>query len=193
MENQGKSGKRLVLVSGPFHGHLTPMLQLATVLKSKDFSITIAHTQFNNPDSSAHPDFTFLRIPDGLSEEEVRNPDLVAIMMRLNVNCESSFRECLTRGPDHMEPVDKICCIIYDALVYFSETVARDLKIPSIAMHTSSAARNLVRPILLQLKAQGHIPVPDSMLQTWCPCISPSGSKTYHSPILEIWTISWRR
>ncbi|KAL3720008.1 hypothetical protein ACJRO7_004921 [Eucalyptus globulus] len=171
MENQGRNGKRLV--PGPFQGHLTPMLQLATVLKSKGFSITIAHTQFNSPDSSAHPDFTFLCIPDGLSEEEVRNPDLIGIVLRLNVNCESSFRECLNQGTNHMESGDKICCIIYDAVVYFSEAIARDLKIPSIALHTSNAATTIVRPILLQLKAQGHIPVPDSMLQVPVPLHQP--------------------
>ncbi|KAI6671040.1 hypothetical protein NL676_005925, partial [Syzygium grande] len=160
MENQGRNPKRLVLVPGPFQGHLTPMLQLATVLKSKDFSITIAHTQFNSPDFSAHPDFTFLCIPDGISEQEARNPDLGDVVLRLNDNCESSFREFLTRGTNHMELGDKICCIIYDPLVYFSGAVAHDLKIPSIALYTSSAAYIAVRPILLQLKAQGHIPVP---------------------------------
>ncbi|KAK3409904.1 hypothetical protein EUGRSUZ_J01968 [Eucalyptus grandis] len=158
MESEGRNGKKLILVPGPFQGHLTPMLQLATIL---------------NPDSSAHPNFTFLCIPDGLSEEEVRNPDLMGIVLRLNVNCESSFRECLTRGTNHMEPVDKICCIIYDAFVYFSEAVVRDLKIPSIALHTSSAATTIVRPILLQLKAQGHIPIPDSMLQALVPLHRP--------------------
>ncbi|KAL3719998.1 hypothetical protein ACJRO7_004911 [Eucalyptus globulus] len=173
MESEGRNGKKLILVPGPFQGHLTPMLQLATILKSKGFSITIAHTHFNSPDSSAHPDFTFLCIPDGLSEEEVRNPDLMSIVQRLNVNCESSFRECLTRGTNHMEPVDKICCIIYDAVVFFSEAVARDLKVPSIALHTSSAATTIVRPILLQLKAQGHIPIPDSMLQALVPLHQP--------------------
>ncbi|KAL3719995.1 hypothetical protein ACJRO7_004908 [Eucalyptus globulus] len=173
MESEGRNGKKLILVPGPFQGHLTPMLQLATILKSKGFSITIAHTHFNSPDSSAHPDFTFLCIPDGLSEEEVRNPDLMGLVLRLNVNCESSFRECLTRGTNSMEPVDKICCIIYDAIMYFSEAVARDLKIPSIALHTSSAATTIVRPILLQLKAQGHIPIPDSMLQALVPLHQP--------------------
>ncbi|XP_030447719.1 UDP-glucose iridoid glucosyltransferase-like [Syzygium oleosum] len=173
MENQGRNPKRLVLVPGPFQGHLTPMLQLATVLKSKDFSITIAHTQFNCPDFSAHPDFTFLCIPDGISEQEVRNPDLGDVVLRLNDNCESSFREFLTRGTNHMELGDKICCIIYDPLVYFSGAVAHDLKIPSIALYTSSAAYIAVRPILLQLKAQGHIPVPDTMLQVPVPLHQP--------------------
>ncbi|KAL3720000.1 hypothetical protein ACJRO7_004913 [Eucalyptus globulus] len=129
------------------------MLQLATVLKSKDFSITVAHAHFNSLDYSVFPDFTFLCIPDGLSEEEVQNPDLKAIMLRLNVNRESSLREYLARSTNHMGPGDKICCIIYDAVVYFLEAVAHDLKIPSIASHTSSAAPTIVCPILLQLKA----------------------------------------
>ncbi|XP_039158874.1 UDP-glycosyltransferase 76E4-like [Eucalyptus grandis] len=129
------------------------MLQLATVLKSKDFSITVAHAHFNSLDYSVFPDFTFLCIPDGLSEEEVQNPDLKAIILRLNVNRESSLREYLTRSTNHMGPGDKICCIIYDAVVYFLEAVAHDLKIPSIALHSSSAAPTIVHPILLQVKA----------------------------------------
>ncbi|KAL3719997.1 hypothetical protein ACJRO7_004910 [Eucalyptus globulus] len=137
MENQGRNGKRLVLVPGPFQGQLTPMLQLATILKSKGFSITVAHTHFNSPDS-CFPRFHLL-----------------------------IFRECLTRGTNHMERGDKICGIIYDAVVYFSETFVHDLKIPSIALHTSSAATTIVRLILLQLKAQGHIPMLDLPLSNF--------------------------
>ncbi|KAL3720005.1 hypothetical protein ACJRO7_004918 [Eucalyptus globulus] len=132
------------------------MLQLATVLKSKDFSITVAHAHFNSLDYSVFPDFTFLCVPDGLSEEEVQNPDLKAIMLRLNVNRESSLREYLTRSTNHMGPGDKICCIIYDAVVYFLEAVAHVLKIPSIALHTSSAAPTIVHPILLQALVPLH-------------------------------------
>ncbi|XP_048140022.1 UDP-glycosyltransferase 76E2-like isoform X2 [Rhodamnia argentea] len=189
MENEGRNLKRLVLVPGPFQGHLTPMLQLATILKSKDFSITIAHTLFNSPDSSAHPDFTFLCIPDGLSEQEVGNPDLVSIMRRVNDNCKFSFKECLIQGTNHTKLGDKICCIIYDAIVYFSEAVARDLKIPSIAFHTSSAATTAVRPILIQLMAQGHIPAPGTMLEVPVPLHQPLRFKDL--PIFNVGSLDY--
>ncbi|KAJ0956855.1 hypothetical protein HanPSC8_Chr01g0020411 [Helianthus annuus] len=53
MADNGRRRWRLVLVASPLQGH---MLQLGTYLHSKGFSITIAHP----PDSSNHPDFTFL-------------------------------------------------------------------------------------------------------------------------------------
>jgi hypothetical protein len=52
-----------------FHqGHINMMLQLGCILHSRGFSITIAHTQFNFPNTSNHPDFNFLPVADGFSD-----------------------------------------------------------------------------------------------------------------------------
>ncbi|OWM68771.1 UDP-glucose iridoid glucosyltransferase-like [Punica granatum] len=157
--------RRLVLVPGPFQGHLTPMLQLGTILHSRGFSITIAHTKFNHPHPSSHPDFHFLCIEDRLSKDEVQSRDLVSLVLTLNTKCEQPLREFLAQ--------DRIACVFYDALMYFSESAARPLKIPSVILHTNSAASSLARSFLHQLKALGFIPLQESMLQDPVPQLQP--------------------
>ncbi|KAI3806441.1 hypothetical protein L1987_22346 [Smallanthus sonchifolius] len=51
MEDHGRTWQPLmVLTSSPFHGHMTPTLQLATTtLHAKGFSIAIAHSKLNPP------------------------------------------------------------------------------------------------------------------------------------------------
>lgn len=153
MENTvSGAGRLLVLVPGPFQGHLTPMLQLGSILQSRGFSITIAHTQFNRPDSNSHPQFEFLPIEDGLTDDAIRSRDLVSLVLTLNVNCGAILENCLIDKKD-------IGCIIYDGLMYFSEAVARRLKIPSMALYTNSAASSLARCFLHNLKAKGSVPL----------------------------------
>lgn len=151
-EGEERKHQRLVLVPGPFQGHLTPMLQLGAILHSKSFSITIAHTKFNRPDPSSHPEFEFLCIEDGLSEHEIQSGDLISLVLTLNTRCQITP---LLELPDR----DRIIGIIYDALMYFSEADARRLKIPSIVLHTNSAASSLARSFLPRLQALGYIPL----------------------------------
>lgn len=150
-QGEERMRQRLVLVPGPFQGHLTPMLQLGAILHSECFSITIAHTNFNRPDPSSHPEFQFLCVEDGLQEDEIRSWDIVSLIITLNAKCQLPVQEFLAG--------DRIACIIYDALMYSSEAAARRLEIPTIVLHTNSAASSLARSFLSRLKAQGHIPL----------------------------------
>ena len=159
MERQGKRSLRLVLVPCPFQGHINPMLQLGTILYSKGFSITIAHTQFNSPNPSSHPDFSFLPLPDTLPEHNSSTSDLVTFVWDLNANY-NCFQKCLAEVMGQQGPDDRIVCIIYDEVMCFSEAAAKDLKLPSIVLRTGSAANFLARTGLIQLKAQGYIPFP---------------------------------
>ncbi|KAL5055870.1 hypothetical protein RYX36_036552 [Vicia faba] len=102
MENQ--NGPHLVLIPPPFHGHMTPMLQLATVLHSKGFSVTIAHTHFNSPDSSNHPNFNFLPFFDGLSSTQITSKNFVDIASTLSTNCVAPLKETLIH---HMAKLEK--------------------------------------------------------------------------------------
>ncbi|KAF3434392.1 hypothetical protein FNV43_RR25495 [Rhamnella rubrinervis] len=80
-----RHGRRLVFVLYPFQGHISPMLGLATILHSAGFSITIVHPQFNSPSPINHPpDFTFISIPDPLSQGKVSPGDFAAAMAALN-------------------------------------------------------------------------------------------------------------
>ncbi|EFH41973.1 predicted protein [Arabidopsis lyrata subsp. lyrata] len=88
---------QLILFPLPLQGCINPMLQLAKILYSRSFSITIIHTRFNAEKSSDHPLFTFLQIPDGLSESQTQSRDVLLQLTLLNNNCENPFRECLAK------------------------------------------------------------------------------------------------
>lgn len=97
MEKQ-KSRSRIVLVPCPFQGHTNPMFELASLLYSKGFSITIAHSQFNFPNPSNHPCFS---------------SNFIALLLALNDNIAMPLREILFH---QQQQNDETLCIIYDLL-----------------------------------------------------------------------------
>jgi hypothetical protein len=161
MEEQGKRRRRVgvVLVPFPFQGHINPMLQLGSILHSNGFSIIVVHAQYNSPDPSTHPDFSFVPLPNTSSSPDF-TAEIVASIVQLNTNYKASFQECLAEVMSQRGPDDGIACIIHDELMYFSETEAKNLKLPSIILTIASAANFLARSTLVQLKAEGHIPFP---------------------------------
>ena len=86
MEKQStKSHGRVELVPTPLQGHITPLLQLGTILHSKGFSITVAHAEFNSPNPSNLPEFVFQPLSDNTSEHDRRNP--YDFIVAINNNC----------------------------------------------------------------------------------------------------------
>jgi hypothetical protein len=124
--------------------------------------------QFNSPDPSTHPDFIFLPLPNSSSNQNILTGDGVAFVLELNAECKARFPECLAQvmtqllGSD-----DRIACIIHDDFMFFSQETAKDLKIPSIILRTTSASNFLARDALFQLKAEGHLPFPGTLLYTF--------------------------
>jgi hypothetical protein len=159
MEKQGKRRLRVVLVPLPFQGHINPMLQLGSILRSNGFSIAVVHAQYSPPDPSSHPDFSFLSLPDTSSDFNVLTGDAFDFVLQLNAKCKARFRECLA-ADEATGADDGIACIIYDEFMFFSEETAKDLNLPSIILRTSSASNFLARIALIQLKTEGHIPFP---------------------------------
>lgn len=136
-EEKQRERRRVVIVPAPFQGHFTPMLQLASVLHSKGFSITIAHTIFNSPNPSDHPHFLFLPFHDGISpnHQTISTHNVTTIASTLNTHCLSPLKELLLR---HMSK-ENIACIIYDGVMYFVHTLAHQLNLPSLVLRTTSA------------------------------------------------------
>ncbi|KAJ0084397.1 hypothetical protein Patl1_31328 [Pistacia atlantica] len=162
MEKQGWRCRKLVLVPCPFQGHINPMLQLGTILHSKGFSITVAHAQFNSPQTSNHPDFIFQSLPDGISSKPDIPRDFLAFMSSLNLNCRAPFQEFLSQMIGKQEQQDELPCIIYDALMYFAEAVSSQLKLPSIILQTCSVTTMLTYFAYPRLQEEGYIPPQDS-------------------------------
>ncbi|KAE8039175.1 hypothetical protein FH972_011613 [Carpinus fangiana] len=140
MEKQGKRCLRVVLVPCPFQGHINPMLQLGSILHSNGFSITVVHVQYNSPDPSTHPVFSFIPLPDSSSDQSIIGGRSVDFLLELNAKCKARFPECLAQVMTQIGLHDRIACIIYDEFMYFSEETAKDLKLPSIILRTASAS-----------------------------------------------------
>ncbi|CBI16032.3 unnamed protein product, partial [Vitis vinifera] len=145
------------------------MLQLGAILHSRGFSITVAHTQYNSPDPSNHPDFSFLPIPDGLSDGQ-NFASLLNLVLAANVNCESPLRECLA---EKQEQHGDIACIIHDITMYFAEAVANHLKVPSINLVTSNVSTTIAHNAFPSLLEKGHIPLQGSTLHDPVPELHP--------------------
>ncbi|CAK9187894.1 unnamed protein product [Ilex paraguariensis] len=168
-----KRSQRVLLIPGPFQGHITPMLELGTTLHSKGFSITVAHTIFNSPNPSNHPDFVFLPLSDNLSGADISSRSLIALMKTINTNCQVPLRESLAQIMENPEPYDQVVCIIYDTIMPFAEAVANHLQLPSIILRTNSVSATIAYESLPRLQAAGYIPLQDYMLQDLVPGLQP--------------------
>ncbi|KAF5744554.1 putative UDP-glucuronosyltransferase [Tripterygium wilfordii] len=174
MERQGKKDVQLVLIPCPFQGHINPMLQLGTILYSKGFSVTIAHTEFQFPDTSKHPDFMFLRIPNGSWDQPVSSSNFAAFLSCLNINCKAPLQESLTRKiEEKIGHEDVHLCIIYDGLMYFADEVAFELKLPSIILRTSSATNLLTYLAYPHKLKEGHFPLEEANALDLVPGLQP--------------------
>ncbi|KAJ4971124.1 hypothetical protein NE237_004223 [Protea cynaroides] len=169
---QKRRGVRLVLFPCPLQGHINPMLQLASILHSKGFSITIVHTCFNSPNSSNYPDFTFIPIPDGVSDDKSVLSDGITFLSFFNVNCAVPLRDCLIRLLSDATNIvaeavaEHIPCLISDSLMHFTQGVADSLKLPRLVLQTSSVVSSLAFAAFPVLRQKGYLPISDSQLET---------------------------
>ncbi|TXG74216.1 hypothetical protein EZV62_002795 [Acer yangbiense] len=162
MEEQGGRRRRLVLVPYPLQGHITPTLQLGTILHSRGFSITIAHSHFNSPDTSNHPDFVFLPLSDDSLSKYNHSDDIVAFISNLNLSCKVPLQELLIEMIEKQEKCEELPCIIYDPIMYSAEAVARHLKLPSIMLRTTSVTFALSFYVYPKIQKEGYTPFQDS-------------------------------
>ncbi|KAI3427703.1 uncharacterized protein J3R85_009274 [Psidium guajava] len=163
----------VVLFPFPLQGHINPMLQLASILHSQGFKISIVHTQHNSPNPHDFPHFTFNSFPDGLLETEYTSEsNLLSFIMRLNVGCIVPFQDCLQKVlRDDLE--GRVACLITDAVWYFSQAVADELKIPRIVLRCTSISSISAFSALSALTEMGCLPIKDSELDKAIPEVPP--------------------
>ncbi|XVF84661.1 hypothetical protein PTKIN_Ptkin17bG0055300 [Pterospermum kingtungense] len=109
------------------------MLHLENILHSRGFSITIILNNFNSPEPSNYPHFTFHLISENLPQNGTCATDIIAFLMLLNATCVSPFRNCLANllSDTSEEP---IACLISDATQYLTQDVANELKLPRMVL-----------------------------------------------------------
>ncbi|XP_030471332.1 UDP-glycosyltransferase 76B1-like [Syzygium oleosum] len=173
-------GREIVLFPLPLQGHITPMLQLANLLYSRGFSITIVHTHFNSPKSSSYPHFNFQPVPDGLLEGQASTVDFIALVTLMNVTCVGPFRDCLAKLLSDA-PKDRIpCCLITDPVWHFPQAVADELNVPRMVLRTSSISSFLAFCALPLMQEKGYLPLRDSRLEEAVPELPPLKVKDLH-------------
>ncbi|KAG7624817.1 UDP-glycosyltransferase 76B1 [Arabidopsis thaliana] len=137
----------------PLQGHLNPMFQLANIFFNRGFSITVIHTKFNSPNSSNFPHFSFVSIPDGLSEPE-SYPDVIEILHDLNSKCVAPFGDCLKKLISE-EPT--AACVIVDALWYFTHDLTEKFNFPRIVLRTVNLSAFVAFSKFHVLREKGYL------------------------------------
>ncbi|KAE9594350.1 putative cytokinin 7-beta-glucosyltransferase [Lupinus albus] len=152
-----RRGRRLVLIPLPLQGHINPMFQLAHILHSNGFSITIIHTSFNSPNPSNYPHFNFFCIQDGLSESEYTS-NLLHFIIALNIGCVTPLHECLMKMLSDTSE-DPISCLISDAMCYFTQSVADSIQLPRIVLRTGGVSSFVAFSAFPFLREKGYLPI----------------------------------
>ncbi|CAN1173877.1 UDP-glycosyltransferase 76B1 [Linum perenne] len=172
---------RLVLFPLPLQGHINPMFQLAHILHSRGFHITIIHTHFNSPNPSNYPQFSFISIQDGLLQNETSTEDVVSLLTILNARCAEPFTNCLTK----LLSSEPAACLISDPIWHFTQSVADDLKLPRIVLRTRNVCSFLAYANFPLLKEKGylHISQDDHQPEAELPMLPPL--KVRDVPIIQ--------
>ncbi|KAD4585976.1 hypothetical protein E3N88_23577 [Mikania micrantha] len=134
-----QTSRVVVMLPYPLEGHINPMLQLANILHSKGFSITVLHTRFNAPNPTNHPHFNFIPIP-GVAGDDLPVSDtgnLIRLMHVLNDECLGPVRDCLERL---LSEDAGVACFVTDAQWFAVQKVADGLKVPRVVYWTSSVS-----------------------------------------------------
>ncbi|XP_058099718.1 UDP-glycosyltransferase 76B1-like [Magnolia sinica] len=134
LQIQEKKVPHLVILPLPFQGHVNPMFQLANLLHSKGFSITIIHTNFHSPNPSNFPNFHFEFIADDLSDGKIWIEDPISAVYILNDTCQEPLHDCLSR----LLSDGLVTCIIADEAFYGTKDVADQLKLLRILLGTTA-------------------------------------------------------
>nr|XP_027080630.1 UDP-glucose iridoid glucosyltransferase-like [Coffea arabica] len=158
--------RAVLLVPMPLQGHMTPMLQLGSILYSKGFSIVVAHSEFRPPNPLNHPEFIFHPLSDDSSGYKTSLVNLMDLISAINSNCRAPLQEYLGQlMKDQKLEGCQVACVIYDSVLFFVDSVATQMKIPGIVLRTNMASYMLLYRCIFQLQAQNLLPFPESRLQ----------------------------
>ncbi|BBG94173.1 UDP-glucosyl transferase 85A2 [Prunus dulcis] len=137
----------IVCIPFPAQGHVNPFMNLAKLLHSRGFYITMVYTEFNHsrllrskgPEAVKNsPGFRFETIPDGVPPS---NPDATQSVTELLYYTKKHsvvpLRDLIVKL-NSTEGLPKVSCIISDGIMSFAIKVARELGIPEVQFWTAS-------------------------------------------------------
>jgi UDP:flavonoid glycosyltransferase YjiC (YdhE family) len=152
---------RVALFPLPFQGHMSPMLQLAGALHARGLAITVLHTAYNAPDAARHPGFSFVAVPDAISDAAAATEDGMDKILAMNaaVEAEEGFASLL-RSDKEGEP--RLGCLITDLALSAVQKAAAGLGIPTLMLYTCSAACYRLLRSLDMLFEKGYLPAQGS-------------------------------
>ncbi|XP_078170503.1 UDP-glycosyltransferase 76B1-like [Carex rostrata] len=145
MAEKTMKSRHVLLFPFPFQGHINPMLELAAVLQSRSFSVTIFHTDYNYEavHSAKYPSYRFITIPDRVSKLTTSSSQdhILSLMRLLNDNCTTPFLESLAQVLSELADRESyVPCLILDLHWYKINPVAKLLGVPTLVLRTGSAA-----------------------------------------------------
>uniref|UniRef100_A0A251UDX1 Putative UDP-glucuronosyl/UDP-glucosyltransferase n=1 Tax=Helianthus annuus TaxID=4232 RepID=A0A251UDX1_HELAN len=166
-ETTARRHQRIIMFPVPFQGHINPMFQLANLLYSKGFSITILHTNFNAPKTSNYPHFTFKSILDNGHENERFSQSSLADFAQnflFKQDAAEAFRDELELLLASVQD-EQVSCLITDALWHFTQSVADSLNLPRLVLRTGSLYSTIVYSSIPLLDDRGYFKLDDSHLE----------------------------
>ncbi|GAA0173924.1 transferase [Lithospermum erythrorhizon] len=165
--------RRVVLVPAPFQGHITPMLQLGSILESSGFSIVVAHSEYNAPDPLNHSGFMFLPLPDNVADCDKTFMNMMNVLDTININCKLPFQDYLAQLMENVEVDGEVVCIVFDTIMTFVNDVANSLQLPTIVMRPFSSAYSRAHEYLMDLRSENCLPLPECQMGETVPNFHP--------------------
>ncbi|XP_062186876.1 UDP-glycosyltransferase 76C2-like isoform X2 [Phragmites australis] len=159
---------RVVLFPLPFQGHISPMLQLAGALHARGLAVTVLHTFFNAPDPKRHLGFSFVAVPDAIPNAVAATNNGIAKILALNAAMETSglvrdaLASLLKSGEEEEEP--RLACLVIDSTLTATQKAATSLGLPTLVLHTGSAACFRLFRSYDMLHDKGYLPETESNL-----------------------------
>ncbi|CAM8909421.1 unnamed protein product [Rhodiola kirilowii] len=161
-----------VLIPFPAQGHITPFLNLATLLHARGFHVTFVNNHHNHNrilrtrGSSALtglPDFQFQSIPDTMPPS---NPDatqnLKELIVAVHKNCLAPLRELVLKiSLKEDVHVPAVSCIVTDGSMTVGMEVGKEIGVPVAVFWTASVCGLMGYLTYPELVRRGIIPLRD--------------------------------